>query len=92
MRFDDKEGYPNMEKQGLPILMLKSEKDCIAKFVPRFHTGSNVQIMDVTNPHEDDLFKEHLYHMVFQNETIEIIENFISKVEKNESIDEMAEA
>ncbi len=92
MRFDDKEGYPNMEKQGLPILMLKSEKDCIAKFVPRFHTGSNVQIMDVTNPHEDDLFKEHLYHMVFQNEIIEIIENFISKVEKNESIDEMAEA
>lgn len=91
MDFDDKEGYPNMEKHDLPILMLKSERDCIAKFVTRFHIGSNVQIIDVTNPHEDDLFKEHLYHMVFQNETIELIHNFIRRVEKNEPIDELVE-
>ena len=89
--FDDKEGYPNMEKHKLPILMIKSERDCIAKFVPRFHTGTNVEILDVTNPNENDLFKEHLYHMVFQKETLELIENFIDRVQKNQLMDELVE-
>lgn len=87
--FDDQEGYPNMEKHKVPILMIKSERDCIAKFVPRFHTGSNVQILDVTNPHEKDLFKEHLYHMVFQKETLSLIENFVDKIQKDQPIDEL---
>ena len=89
--FDDKEGYPNMEKNKIPILMLKSERDCIAKFVPRFHIGSNVDIIDVTNPDEDDLFKEHLYHMVFQKETIEFIEKFIEQVEASSIVEELVD-
>lgn len=89
--FDDKEGYPNMEKNKIPILMLKSERDCIAKFVPRFHVGSNVDILDVTNPDEEDLFKEHLYHMVFQKETIEFIEKFIEQVEATSIVEELVD-
>lgn len=84
--FDKQEGYPNMEANDIPILILKSEKDCIAKFEPRFHTGSNVEVIDVTNHKERDLFKEHLYHMVFLDEAIEIIDKFISKVEKKKQI------
>jgi len=47
--------------------------------------------LDVTNPDENDLFKEHLYHMVFQKETLELIENFIDRVQKNQLMDELVE-
>lgn len=87
--FDDQHGYKNMEANQIPILILKSDRDCIAKFVPRFHTGSNVSVIDVTNHKEKDLFKEHLYHMEFLEETIEIIDNFIIKTEKGEFIQEL---
>jgi 6-phosphogluconolactonase/glucosamine-6-phosphate isomerase/deaminase len=88
--FDKQEGYSKMQANNIPILILKSENDCIAKFDPKFHTGSNVEVRDVTNHKEKDLFKEHLYHMVFLDETIEIIDKFISKVEKKKLIAETA--
>lgn len=88
--FDSKEGFSNMEANKVPILILKSENDCIAKFEPKYHTGSNVEVIDVTNHKEKDLFKEHLYHMVFLDETIEIIDKFISKVEKKKLVEQTA--
>jgi len=88
--FDKQEGYSKMQANNIPILILKSENDCIAKFDPKFHTGSNVEVRDVTNHKEKDLFKEHLYHMVFLDETIEIIDKFISKVEKKKLVAEIA--
>ena len=86
--FDTQEGYANMEAKKLPILVLKSENDCIAKFSPKFHTGDNVEVIDVTNHKEKDLFKEHLYHMVFLDETIDIIDKFITRVEKGKQVKE----
>lgn len=80
--FDGQTGMKNMEDNHIPILIVKSERDCIAKFVPDFHTGKNVEVLDVTNHQETDLFREHLYHMVNTEEMIELIDGFISKIEK----------
>lgn len=78
--FDEQQGLKNIK---FPVIILKSERDCIARFESRFYTDSNVEVIDVTDPSQRNLFKEHLYHMEYQDETIELIENFISKVEKN---------
>jgi hypothetical protein len=86
--YDNQDGLPNIEANNIPVLVLKSERDCIAKFAPRFHTGANVEVLDVTNYDEKDLFKEHLYHMVYLDETIEIIDNFIKKVANKKLIAE----
>ncbi len=91
INFDKQEGFKNMANNNIPILVLKSDKDCIAKFVPRFHTGDNVRVIDVTNHKEKDLFKEHLFHMEFLEETIELITDFISKVEKGTFVEEMVQ-
>lgn len=78
--FDGQQGLKNFK---IPIIILKSDNDCIARFEPRFYIDENVEVIDVTNHEQKDLFKEHLYHMVFQDETIELIDKFISKVEKS---------
>jgi 6-phosphogluconolactonase/glucosamine-6-phosphate isomerase/deaminase len=88
--FDKQIGYPNMLANDIPILILQSENDCIAKYEPQYHSGSNVEVIDVTNHKETDLFKEHLYHMVFLDETIELIDKFIIKVEKKRLVEEIA--
>ena len=54
----------------------------MAKFVPRLYEGDDkIQIIDVTNKNETDLFREHLYHMVDPQHTTRIIDNFITEVE-----------
>jgi len=78
--FDGQQGLKNIK---FPIIILKSERDCIAKFEARFYTDPNVEVIDVTDEKQKNLFKEHLYHMENQDETIELIENFISKVQKS---------
>lgn len=83
--FDKQEGLINMQKYNIPILILKSERDGVAKFVPRLYQGANIEIMDITHPTEKDLFREHLYHMVNPQFTAKIIDEFIVKVE-NESV------
>lgn len=71
----------NMAKHRVPILILKSKKDAIAKFVPRLYKTSNVNVIDVTNPNEKDLFREHLYHMINPWKTTQIISDFVDSNE-----------
>lgn len=80
---DKQTGLPNMAKKNLPILILKSEKDSIAKFETRFYKTPNVRIVDVTNEAETDRFREHLFHMVNPDRTSKIIMDFINEVEES---------
>lgn len=78
---DGQTSLANMAKHRVPILILKSKKDAIAKFVPRLHRTANVNVIDVTNPEETDLFREHLYHMANPRKTTKIISHFIDSNE-----------
>ena len=82
--FDKLIGLTNLKK--LPVLILKSEKDGVAKFVPRIYESNNVAIRDITNNEEKDLFREHLYHMVHPIRTTEIIDDFITKTSLEQKI------
>ena len=77
-----KKGWGNMEKNNIPILLIKSEKDSIARFSTRLYSGDNVTVMDVTNEQETDLFREHLYHMANPEKATKIMMDFIDQVEK----------
>jgi len=79
--FDKQRSLPNMEANDVPVLILKSDRDGVAKFVPRIYEGSHAQVIDVTDNVEKDLFREHLYHMVNPLFTTIIIEEFIDSVE-----------
>lgn len=85
--FDKQKGLLNFNKTKLPILIFKSERDAIAKFVDRLYIDSNVKIIDVTDANEKNLFKEHLYYMNNPLKTVKIIDDFISKIE-NKSLKE----
>ncbi len=79
--FDELHSLVNIPKYNIPVLILKSERDGVAKYVTRIYHGHNVHVMDITNPDETDLFREHLYHMVNPQETTEIIDDFIERTE-----------
>jgi hypothetical protein len=79
--FDDQTSLPNMQKNNIPVMILKSERDIVAKFVPRIYEGSHAEIIDVTNTQETELFREHLYHMVNPYDTSRIIDRFIKQCE-----------
>jgi hypothetical protein len=79
--FDTQVGLQNMPKYKIPVLILKSERDGVAKFVPRLYQGKGVEITDITHPTEKDLFREHLYHMVNPQFTAKVIDEFITKSE-----------
>ena len=83
--FDEQVGLLNIPKQNIPVLILKSERDGVARFVPRIYKGEGIEVMDITNHDEYDLFREHLYHMVHPERTTEIIDEFISKIEEGNS-------
>lgn len=76
--FDNQIGLNNMHTNKIPILILKSDHDGVAKFVPRLYQGKGIEIIDITNPSESDLFREHLFHMVNPQHAAEIIDNFIT--------------
>lgn len=80
--FDQQEGLLNTPKLGIPVLMIKSDRDGVAKFVTRFASTPNVKVIDVTNEREHDLFKEHLYHMIEPEKTVEIIDKFVKECER----------
>lgn len=82
--FDKQVGLFNRDRFNIPVLILKSERDGVAKFVPRLYKGPNIEVMDITNPHEKDLFREHLYHMVDPQRTARIIDDFINKCNKGQ--------
>ena len=70
------------ENNNIPTLVLKSDIDPIAKFVPRlYETSSNTAIIDVTNTDEKELFKEHLFYMIHPHTTIDFIDQFIKETE-----------
>ncbi|MBL4587674.1 MAG: 6-phosphogluconolactonase [Flavobacteriales bacterium] len=79
--FDKQKGFPNMEAHNIPILILKSERDAVAKFVPRIYDSSHANVIDITDKDEKDLFREHLYHMVNPRMTTMIIDEFIQNTE-----------
>ena len=82
MLFDKQQGLIHIPQLDIPVLILKSERDGVARFVPRIYVGENIKVMDVTNEHETDLFREHLYHMAHPLRAVEIIDEFITTVEK----------
>lgn len=79
--FDNQKGMKSIPQQGIPVLILKSQRDGVAKYVPRIYEGENITVVDVTNEHEDDLFREHLYHMVNPVRTTQYIDEFITSIE-----------
>ncbi len=83
--FDKQKGLPNMEAHDIPVLILKSERDSVAKYVARVYDDSHAQVIDITDLDERDLFREHLYHMVNPLLTMVVIDEFISKVERAEA-------
>lgn len=79
--FDNQKGLINMPKLGIPVLILKSERDGVARYVSRIYKTEGVKVKDVTNQEEYDLFREHLYHMVHPQVTTEYIHEFIQATE-----------
>ncbi|MEM7103895.1 MAG: hypothetical protein AAF502_12230 [Bacteroidota bacterium] len=75
--FDWQKGLDNFDKHNIPVLVLKSDRDPIAKFMTKVYQGDNIKVMDMTDEKNEELFKEHLYHMVNPWKTAEIIEQFI---------------
>jgi len=81
--FDEETSMMNMPEHNIPVLILKSEKDAVAKYAPGVYEGSALtEIVDITNPDETELFREHLYHMVHPQNTTEIIDRFIQYAEE----------
>lgn len=84
--FDRQQGLYHMKKMHVPILILKSQKDAVAKFVHRIYDDGYTQIRDVTNPREKELFREHLYFMVNPRRASQIIEAFIKEAEERRAL------
>lgn len=81
--FDKQKGLVNVPNKNIPVLILKSERDGVARFVPRIYEGKNIEVMDVTNHNEYDLFREHLFHMAHPHRATRIIDEFIRKTEED---------
>jgi hypothetical protein len=79
--FDKQTDFPNLEENNIPILILKSERDGVAKYVSRIYDKSHAQVIDITDTSEKDLFREHLYHMVNPLLATVVIDEFISQTE-----------
>ena len=80
-KFDKQVGLRTPNKWNFPVLILKSDNDPVAKFVPRLYEDSTVGILDVTDPKEKDQFREHLYYMMHPKTTARIIDAFVREVE-----------
>ena len=81
--FDDEVRLLNMPAYNIPVLILKSERDGVAKYVHGIYEGSELtEVIDITTKEETDLFREHLYHMIHPQNTTKIIEKFIQEAEQ----------
>lgn len=80
--FDKQKGLYHMKELNIPVLILKSEKDAVAKFVQRIYDDGYTDIMDVTDYKEREMFREHLYFMVNPRKSSQIIEAFIKDAEE----------
>jgi hypothetical protein len=81
LEFDNHPPLQGFAEAQIPVLVLKSDRDGVARFVPEIYNHPKTVIRDVTRPKEKDLFREHLYHMVCPAETIAIIDHFITACE-----------
>ena len=82
-KFDRGTGYSGFEENSIPVLVLKSEIDPIAKFVGKgYEDKENVMVLDISNHKEKDIFREHLYYMIHPRNTIKLIDQFIQEVEE----------
>ncbi len=82
-QFDNLTQLKGFLKYKIPTLILKSEIDPIARFIPEvYDSTSNVKIMDITNVKEKEIFREHLFYMIHPQTTIAIINDFIKDVEE----------
>jgi 6-phosphogluconolactonase/glucosamine-6-phosphate isomerase/deaminase len=79
--FDKQVGLTNIPKYNIPVLILQSQKDGVAKYVHRIYQGDGIKVFDITNAGETDLFREHLYHMADPIKTAKIIDEFIIETE-----------
>lgn len=82
-----KKGLKNFEKHNIKVLILKSEKDGIAKYAHKYYNHSKIEVVGVTNFREKDLFREHLYHMVNPIKTMKIIDDFVKECESEQQKD-----
>jgi 6-phosphogluconolactonase/glucosamine-6-phosphate isomerase/deaminase/pimeloyl-ACP methyl ester carboxylesterase len=80
--FDKQDGLPAIERENIPVLIIKSDKDGVARFVNRLYRGNTVRIVDVTQHNEKDRFREHLFHMVDPMLTSELIEEFVEETQQ----------
>lgn len=80
--FDKQQGLHHMQELNIPVLILKSEKDVVAKYVKRIYDDGYTEVRDVTNRKEKELFREHLYFMINPRRVSQIIEAFIKKTEE----------
>lgn len=86
--FDKQVGLKNMTDYGIPVLILKSERDSVAKYVPRIYRAEGIEVIDVTDHEEKDTFREHLYHMIQPLHTSTIIDRFIGEIELKREVTE----
>ncbi len=87
-QFDNLTQLKGFLKYKIPTLILKSENDPIAKFLPEvYNSSANVKILDITNIEETEIFREHLFYMIQPHTTIAIINDFIKDVENNAFLD-----
>jgi 6-phosphogluconolactonase/glucosamine-6-phosphate isomerase/deaminase len=86
--FDKQIGLHNVTNHDIPVLILKSELDGVAKYVHRIYQGQGIEVKDVTDHDEKDPFREHLFHMIQPLQTANIIDSFIAKTELKREIPE----
>lgn len=86
--FDKQIGLRNVTNHNIPILILKSELDGVAKYVNRLYQGKDIEVKDVTDHDEKDPFREHLFHMIQPLQTANIIDSFIARTELKREISE----
>lgn len=79
--FDKQIGLRNVTNHDIPVLILKSENDGVAKYVHRIYQGQGIEVKDVTDHDEKDPFREHLFHMIQPLQTANIIDSFIANTE-----------
>ncbi len=79
--FDQQKGLVNFPKHNIPVLVLQSRNDIVAKFVPRAYDDGHSEVRDITDENELKLFREHLYFMVNPLVTAQTIDEFVKQVE-----------
>ena len=80
IQFDNQHGLVNVPQRNIPVLILKANAMVWPNLFPAFmRTREGIEVIDVTNEDETDLFREHLYHMVYPQRATKIIDALCKK-------------